>query len=355
LGCIPSLLSSALCSKRLLVVIFCVLAVLSVVVLWYGWGVASLPEPTVVATWTREGSDEPITFAVSSDGSLLALTQPQMTICDLATGATRPLAIDGNVRNLEYLTFSADNRLLALGTALSEVLLCDATNARTLHHLPLVGHWGRDLFAFTPDGKELIGIGDPLWKIERYEPSTGIRIGTFGPAGYDVYQLVVSGDGQYVATFGGSQRVHVLRGPPYQDHVTITTSHGAVDAVVFTANSKRIVTGGNDGIHVWDTATGELCAKLSCQRVNSLAMSPDHRILAAGCGEVPAFVREWPGRVELWNMENFKLLSSWKAHESRVLAVAFCLGGTNLITTNGGTVKQWDLRPCLPEGGPNPK
>ncbi len=66
---------------------------------------------------------------------------------------------------------------------------------------------------------------------------------------------------------------------------------------------------------------------------DSVAYSPDGRILAAGCG----------GSIQLWDMESGILLRVLQAHEGHVLSVAFSPDGTTLASgSEDTTVRLWD-------------
>ena len=169
----------------------------------------------------------------------------------------------------------------------------------------------------------------------------------------------------YVWSLSGGELRHVLKG-----HA------GAVWAVKFSPKAPILVSAGNDGLKVWDAATGTETRSLKIPAVVSLAFSPDGRTVAAAhgprftlldtttwekIGQLSASPNEFADalafspdgkllatggedkKVHLWDVASRKEIKVLGGR-ARVLAVAWS-ARTNLLAVGGadGEVTLWDM------------
>ncbi|MGI5224173.1 protein kinase domain-containing protein [Actinoallomurus sp. CA-142502] len=116
----------------------------------------------------------------------------------------------------------------------------------------------------------------------------------------------------------------------------VLRGHSAeVRGVDFGPDGRFLVSGGRDGIRIWNVATQSGVATLALNvAVTSVAFSPDGRILAAGTES---------HRVELWNTSTGRLTATLEGHSSPVGCVAFSPNGKMLASGGGdGTIRLWD-------------
>ncbi|WP_329247934.1 protein kinase [Actinoallomurus sp. NBC_01490] len=116
----------------------------------------------------------------------------------------------------------------------------------------------------------------------------------------------------------------------------VLRGHSAeVRGVDFGPDGRFLVSGGHDGIRIWNVATQSAVATLAFNgAVTSVAFSPDGRILAAGTES---------HTVELWNTSTGRLTATLEGHTSAVGAVAFSPDGKTLASGGGdGTIRLWD-------------
>jgi WD40 repeat protein len=109
-----------------------------------------------------------------------------------------------------------------------------------------------------------------------------------------------------------------------------------VNSVAFSPDGRLLASGGDDGaVSLWDSATGEALRSLQGHTdwVRSVAFSPDGRLLASG-GD------DWA--VRLWDSATGEALRSLKEHTRWVISVAFSPDG-RLLASGGsdGAVRLW--------------
>jgi WD40 repeat protein len=87
--------------------------------------------------------------------------------------------------------------------------------------------------------------------------------------------------------------------------ITVTTGHTAY-SVAFEPHGRWLASGGEDGIKVWDIATGRLLRTMLENGSSQVAVSPDGRRIAS----VYYPLTRTPGSIHVWNPETGALL--WK-------------------------------------------
>jgi WD40 repeat protein len=124
----------------------------------------------------------------------------------------------------------------------------------------------------------------------------------------------------------------------YRLHTSFT---GAVTRMVFSPDGITMASGHYDGaVRLWDMRTGELLLTFQTDEViQSLAFSPDARLLATGGSYQNNLVR-------LWSAGSGQLLRSLEGHEHGVTSLSFSPLGQYLVSaSHDGSIRLWGIRP----------
>jgi WD40 repeat protein len=111
---------------------------------------------------------------------------------------------------------------------------------------------------------------------------------------------------------------------------------GTVFGVAFSADGKRVVSGGDDGtVRVWDASgAGAPVVLRACQRVFGVAFSADGKRVASACGD---------GTVRVWDASGAGNPVVLRGHRDAVLSVAFSADGKRVASAGEDrTVRVWD-------------
>ncbi|MBC8097902.1 MAG: hypothetical protein H7Y11_00530 [Armatimonadetes bacterium] len=122
---------------------------------------------------------------------------------------------------------------------------------------------------------------------------------------------------------------------------TVSAAHtGAVTAVVFSPDGRKMLSGGADNtLRLWDAATGDSLDDpftLHTGAVNAIAFSPDGTLAASAAND---------GRLALWDVVSGALLRTFSGHIGAVNTVAFSPDASRLASGGSDTrVIVWDVR-----------
>jgi WD40 repeat protein len=112
---------------------------------------------------------------------------------------------------------------------------------------------------------------------------------------------------------------------------------GRVEAVAFSPDGTRVLTGSTDGTAwLWDGATSKLVATLAghTSYLHAAAFSPDGARVLTGSEDSTA---------RLWDAATGKAVAVLAGHTGPVGAVAFSPDGTQVLTSEGYWVRLWDV------------
>jgi len=196
--------------------------------------------------------------------------------------------------------------------------------------------------AITPDDCYVITGGDDgkdrVWDIGHS------AIARIREQGAGVYSIAVSPDGAYLVS--GSKRTlgrdptGILWLRELDTGTLLNTLHGHkgnVTRLVFTPESRFMISGGQDGdVHIWDVDSGMLLNTLSghSSAILLLWVSHDGRYLVTGAND---------GTIRVWQMHGGVLLGTLD-HTENVHSLAMSSDGRQLVAgTLEGEIYVWDF------------
>ena len=272
--------------------------------------------------------------AFSPDGSRLATAGAQVRLWDTETG--KRTALFDTLLLDTSVVFRPDGKRLV--TAGSELQRWDDTGAAI--GPPLQGHDGFiHSVAFSPDGHRLATAGaDGTVRVWDADGANEIGPPMVGHDGA-VKGVAFSHDGQRIVSGGADGTVRVWDANsqlPVGQPVEIGDD---VYAVAFHPDDRRVASGGNGGVRIFDPTTGSPGDALDgggmvMLTVLTLAFSPDgHRVIASGMD--PA--------IRMWNVDTRTAIGSATGHTAAVTSVAFSPDGNRIASSShDGTVRIWN-------------
>jgi len=232
------------------------------------------------------------------------------------------------------VAFSPNGLMLASGDADGRVNLWAPDTGR---HLLAMHRTPRHVnaVAFSPDGN-LLASGSSDSAVRLWEPVTGDLKQTLNRGG-QVNTVAFSPDGNLLASGSSDSAVRLWEPVTGDLKHTLNGHSGKVERVAFSPDGNLLASCGQDGVRLWDVATGELWCSLAGY-LNCVAFSPDGQLLAS-CGI----------GMQLWDVATGQLRQKLTGHDGFLDAVAFSPDG-QLLAGCGHQKKAW-LWARVPAGG----
>ncbi len=233
--------------------------------------------------------------ALSPDGSLFAAADNSGTIglFRTKTGA-RIQTLEGHSRYVLSLTFSADMRTIASGSADGSLRIWDVASGETTHIL--TDYYG------------------------------------------EFSNIAVSADGKTIATAGKDKTLYLWDTTSFTLQKTLDISDiFLVNDLAFSPDGTTITAADNYlSVVLWDRETGELTNILSGHQlaIASVDYSPDGKTIVSGSEDYT---------IRLWDADTAKQKKIILGHEDGILNVVYSPDGKTIASSCSDTVRLWDV------------
>ena len=280
-----------------------------------------------------------LSVAFSPDGKLIAAGTARSEIRIWQALGTIPLnTFQGHTDWVRSVAFSPDGNTLASGSDDQTIRLWDVSSG---HHLrTLQGHknqiWS---VSFSPDGKT-VASGSADQTIRLWEVSSGLCLNTFQGHTDWVRSVAFSPDGNTLASGSDDQTIKIWDVKTGRCFNTLQASHSSrIRSVAFSPNGMTIANcTENQIILLWDVNTGQCLQTLlgHANQVWSVSFSPDGNTLASGSDDQT---------IRLWEVKSGQCLNTLAGHTNRVWSVSFSPDGNTLVSgSEDQTIRLWEVK-----------
>ena len=254
------------------------------------------------------------------------------------------LQLEGHEFTVWSLATTQDGLTIISGGQDATIRVWDVANEKEI--AKLIGHDGPVYgLVLMPDNNKLVSIADKDLAVKIWDLESRTLLTSLAPNSAHVNAVAVSPDQRYLVTGGDDgiarfwdiDRGIMLR---YIEHsqgiYTITISP---DGRHMLCGSKKAPTTDTPGtIWIWDFELGVELRKLEGHKghVTALAMTADSRYILSGGQD---------GVVHLWDLETGTLLKTMSGHRTAIVMIHITSDGQHVITgSTDGTVRAWLLR-----------
>ena len=257
---------------------------------------------------------------------------------------TPNLQLEGHEFTVWSLAITKDGQTIVSGGQDASIRLWDFASGKEIHKF--LGHngpvYGLELMA---DDSQLVSIADKDLAVKIWDLEKGALRTSLAPNSAHINAVAVSPDNRYIVTGGDDgiarfwdiDRGIMLR---YLEHsqgiYTITISP---DGRHMLCGSKKAPASDAIGmVWIWDFELGMELKALEGHEgnVTALAMTADSRYILSGGQD---------GIVHLWDLETGTLLKTMTGHKTSIVMIHVTSDGQHVITgSTDGTVRAWLLR-----------
>ena len=233
---------------------------------------------------------QPVGATFVGNGSYLVVVGRDSVaqVWNVARG-TQEAVLRGHAQAVRALATNREaSRLVTVGED-SRLLVWDTARGLLLHAWP-AGSERIASVAYSPDGRQLaLAGGSP--RILLLDAQGGKPLQVLSSASAEVDVVTFSPNGHWLASADAAGRLALWPQEPATQRfpqtptAVFTTSAGAARALAFSADSRLLISGGDDGVlRLWDVASGQQLRTFTAgpSGINTLAFAPGsvHTVMA---------------------------------------------------------------------------
>jgi WD40 repeat protein len=219
-----------------------------------------------------------------------------------------------------------------------EIRLWDVASGNLLRSIKAHPN-GVACLAFSPDGKTLASggwIGDP--KVRIWDTSSGKLLQELGDSKSAVCFVAFAPDGRALVSCMDKIAVWNLATAMLKWQARPTSP---VDSIAISPDGRLLASGNGAGtVSLWDFESGKIVRTLPAQQViatgsQAVMFAPDGKTLATG-----GFL---DGKVRIWDVQTGQMIRKFGTKEGMVMCLAFAPDGKSIATEEGGEVRLWEV------------